>query len=143
MGASDSRPLGSDFEYLPDGSVGMGRVVVSPAGLISAREFDRLPEHDPLRDECDEGWVPSWLRPLDSVGSVRATDAPVEAICWTHRGSGWDVHYTAEHQYASADLPDGVGVSTKREAYAAVRRLRDAWHRADRLRLMNDPSSWD
>lgn len=85
------------------------------------------------------------LRTLDGLGSVRATDAPVEAICWTHRGGGWDVHYTADHRYAPAGITSGDGraVRTKREAYALVRTMRNRWHTADRLRLMNDPSTWD
>lgn len=85
------------------------------------------------------------LRTLDNLGSVRATDAPVEAICWTHRGSGWDVHYTADHPYPPAGITTmtGSAVATKREAYRLVRRMRDEWHRADRLRLMNDPRCWD
>ena len=85
------------------------------------------------------------LRTLDSLGSARATDAPVEAICWTHRGGGWDVHYTADHPYPPAGIKsmDGQAVRTKREAYALVRAMRDQWRRADLLRLMNDPRSWD
>jgi hypothetical protein len=75
------------------------------------------------------------LRPLDSLGSVRAVDAPIEAICWTHRGGGWDVHSTL-------DASQGAAVRTKREAYALVRRMRDEYHKADKARENNDSRYW-
>lgn len=81
-----------------------------------------------------------WLRTLDTLGSVSAIDAPVEAICWTHRGSGWDVHYTAEHPYSEAELPRGRGVKTKNQAYALVREMREAWHRASYLQFRKGQS---
>ena len=60
------------------------------------------------------------LIPIDSLGSVRTEDGKFEAICWTHRGSGWDVHSTEDAFF-------GGPARTKRDAYALIRRLaRDA-----------------
>ena len=56
-----------------------------------------------------------WTK-LDPLGSFR-TPRGTEAICWTHRGQGWDVRAFDGSWY---------GAANKAEAEAIARRLEDS-----------------
>lgn len=71
---------------------------------------------------------------MDTLGSVRTKDGLFEAICWEHRGMGWDVHGT------TTDV--GTHARTQTEAYALLRKMHRAYWGNERRRENNDSRCW-
>lgn len=60
---------------------------------------------------------------IDGCGSFCTDDGLIDAICWTHRGGGWEVHdWRGDYQKAPLSSVY-MHVRTKREAVKLVRSL--------------------